>query len=70
MNHGAKSKCDGSWSSTCISQVPHVVSNTLAYAFTTALGGGPNVCGKCFKLRLDGTGKYESKVNHKKLRGK
>ena len=69
-DHGAKSKCDGGWSTTCISQIPRVVNDREAYAFAAAPGGGPNVCGKCFKLTFDGTGKYETKMNHQKLRGK
>ena len=70
FDHNARSKCDGGPSTTCISQVPHVQSSNLAYAFAAAPGGGPNVCGKCFKLTFDGQGKYETKTNHQKLRGK
>lgn len=69
-DHGAKSTCDGGPSMTCLSQMPQVVSDSLAYAFAAAPGNGPNVCGKCFELKFDGRGKYETKGNHQKLAGK
>ena len=58
-----KSVCDGGNSMTCLNQMPQVVSISLAYAFTAAPGNGPNVCGKCFELKFDGRGKYETKGN-------
>lgn len=66
----ARSKCDGGPSTTCLDQIPMVVNSNLAYAFAASPGNGPNVCGKCFELTFDGRGKYETKLNHKKLQGK
>ena len=50
--------------------MPMVVSDTLAYAFAAFPGNGPNVCDKCFELTFTWQGKYESKLNHKKIAGK
>ena len=69
-DHSAKSMCDGGPSTTCLSQMPQVVSDNLAYAFAAAPGNGPNVCGKCFELTFTGQGKYETQVNHQKIAGK
>ena len=69
-DHNAKSMCDGGPATTCLSQMPMVVSDNLAYAFAACPGNGPNVCGKCFELTFTGQGKYESKLNHKKIAGK
>ena len=66
----AKSMCEGGPSTTCLDQIPIVVSDTLAYAFAACPGNGPNVCGKCFQLTFTGQGKYETKMNHQKLAGK
>ena len=69
-DRSAKSMCDGGPATTCLSQMPMVVSDNLAYAFAACPGSGPNVCGKCFELTFTGQGKYESKLNHKKIAGK
>ena len=66
----AKSMCEGGPSTTCLDQIPIVVNDNLAYAFGASPGGGPNVCGKCFQLTFTGEGKYETKLNHQKLKGK
>ena len=66
----AKSMCDGGPSTTCLDQIPQVVNDNLAYAFAASPGSGANVCGKCFELTFTGQGKYESKLNHKKIAGK
>ena len=66
----AKSMCDGGPSTACLDQIPQVINDNLAYAFAASPGGGPNVCGKCFELTFTGQGKYESKLNHKKIAGK
>ena len=66
----AKSMCEGGPATTCLDQIPMVVNDNLAYAFGASPGGGPNVCGKCFQLTFTGEGKYETKLNHKKLQGK
>lgn len=66
----ATSICDGGSASTCTSQIPIIVNENLAYAFAAvpAVNGGQ--CGKCFALEFTGTGKYETKNNHKALAGK
>ena len=66
----AASKCDGGPATTCLDQIPQVVDSSLAYAFAASPGGGPNVCGKCFELKFTGEGKYETRLNHRKLKGK
>ena len=66
----AKSMCEGGPATTCLNQIPMVVNDNLAYAFAACPGNGPNVCGKCFELSFTGGGKYENKLNHKKLSGK
>ena len=66
----AKSMCEGGPSTTCLDQIPIVVNENLAYAFGASPGGGPNACGKSFQLTFTGEGKYETKLNHKKLAGK
>ena len=66
----ARSMCEGGPATTCLSQIPMVVNDNLAYAFAACPGDGPNVCGKCFELTFTGVGKYETRLNHKKLAGK
>ena len=66
----AKSMCEGGPATACLDQIPMVVNDNLAYAFAASPGNGPNVCGKCFELSFTGEGKYETKLNHKKLSGK
>ena len=66
----AKSICEGGPATTCLDQIPMVVNDNLAYAFAASPGNGQNVCGKCFELTFTGEGKYETKLNHKKLAGK
>jgi hypothetical protein len=66
----AKSMCEGGPATTCLDQIPQVVNDNLAYAFAAAPGAGPNVCGKCFQLTFNGQGKYETKLNHQKIKGK
>ncbi len=61
--------CSGGQGTTCTSQVPIIVSDKLAYAFA-ATPGNDATCGKCFALTFTGTGKYETKANHKALAGK
>ena len=61
--------CSGGQGTTCTSQMPIIVSDKLAYAFA-ATPGNDNTCGKCFALTFTGTGKYETKENHQKLKGK
>ena len=65
----AKSMCEGGPSTACLDQIPMVINDNLAYAFA-ASPGGSNVCGKCFELTFTGEGKYETKLNHQKIKGK
>jgi len=66
----AKSMCEGGPATACLDQIPMVVNDQLAYAFAASPGAGANVCGKCFQLTFTGEGKYETKMNHQKLKGK
>lgn len=67
---GAKSMCDGGNSGTCVSQVPIIVNDNIAFAFAAVPGSAGGECGKCFALEFTGKGKYETKNNHKALAGK
>ena len=68
----AYSMCDYGPATTCISQSPFVESgcSTMGFAFAKVPGGGPLICGRCFELTFTGEGKYETQLNHKKLKGK
>jgi hypothetical protein len=68
----ARSMCDGGPSTTCLDQIPFTIDgcDELGFAFSSVPGNGPNVCGKCFLLEFTGEGKYETKLNHRKLKGK
>ena len=69
-NNSTKNVCqEGGQGATCTSQIPIIVSDKLAYAFA-ATPGNDNTCGKCFALTFTGQGKYETKTNHEKLKGK
>lgn len=62
--------CVGGQATTCLSQIPWAVDDTLAYAFAAAPGGAENRCGKCYALTFDGKGNWENSVNNAKLKGK
>ena len=68
-NPNESSMCDGGRSTTCLSQIPFTIKgcDNLGFAFGAVPGAGPNVCGRCFLLSFTGQGKYETKLNHKKL---
>ena len=68
----ARSMCDGGPATTCISQVPFTVSgcSNIGFAFAAVPGASFSFCGRCFELSFTGEGKYETKLNHKKLKGK
>ena len=53
----AASKCDGSPSTTCLSQIPFTIEscNELGFTFAAVPGNGPSVCGRCFLLEFTGT---------------
>src|SRR5574344_1083668 len=64
-----KSVCDGGTAGTCMSQIPIVINDNLAYAYAATPAGGSD-CGKCYLLTFTGTGKYSTDANQKKLKGK
>ena len=68
-NPNESSMCDGGRSTTCLSQIPFTIKgcDNLGFAFGAVPGAGPKVCGRCFLLSFTGQGKYETKLNHKKL---
>ena len=56
---------------TCFSQIPFAINDTLAYAFGAVPGANSaGTCGKCFELTFTGEGKYETHLNHQKMKGK
>jgi len=63
---------NGSAAYTCWDMVPHVINDTLAYAFA-ATSMEESHCGKCFQLQFDG-GDYfnpgRSRDTHRALKGK
>lgn len=72
-DYNAQSVCSGGGSAaTCLSQVPFTVNgcDKYGFAFAAVPAGLGGACGKCFKLDFTGTGKYETKLNHQKLKGK
>ena len=71
-DYNAVSKCDGGPATTCLSQIPFTIDgcDNIGFAFGAVPGAGPNVCGRCFLLEFTGTGKYETKKNHKLLANK
>ena len=68
----SRSMCDGGPATTCLSQIPFVASgcSNIGFAFGAVPGAGPKICGRCFELSFTGQGKYETKLNHQKLKGK
>ena len=42
----------------------------IGFAFAAVPEPGPKICGRCFELSFTGEGKYETKLNHQKLKGK
>jgi len=66
----ATSTCNSGSAGTCVSQIPMVVNDNLAYAYAAVPAKDGGQCGKCFALEFTGKGKYETKANHKALAGK
>ena len=64
------SVCSGGGLMTCTSQIPIIVNDSLAYAFAAVPAADGGSCGKCYALEFTGKGKYETKANHTKLKGK
>ena len=71
-DYNVASMYDGGPSHTFLSQVPFVLDGCpdVGYAFGAVPGAGPIVCGRCFLVEFTGQGKYETKKNNKKLKGK
>lgn len=67
---GDQSVCSGGPAAVCMSQIPVVVNDNLAYAFAAVPASNGGQCGKCFALEFTGEGKYESAAPHKALKGK
>lgn len=66
----AGSMCDGGNAGTCVSQIPQVYNDTIAFAFAAVPGSAGGKCGKCFDLAFTGKGKYANDNNLAKLKGK
>ena len=64
-----KSACDGGSAGTCLSQIPQIVNDNVAYAFA-ASPGGENDCGRCFLLEFTGEGKDGNNARVRALKGK
>jgi hypothetical protein len=63
---------DGSPSYTCWDMAPHVINDTLAYAFAATPSNESN-CGKCFQLQFDGDDHYNlgtPRDTHRAIKGK
>ena len=67
---GGQNICAGGQQTTCTTQMPIIASDKVAYAFAAVPASSGGQCGKCFALTFTGTGKYETKANHKALAGK
>ena len=68
----AKSVCYGGPASAYFSYFPFNVDGCteIRFAFAAVPLAGPNICGRCFELSFTGEGKYETTLNHQKLKGK
>ena len=68
----AQSVCTGGSAATCTSQIPFTISgcDNIGFAFAAVPAADGGKCGKCYQLTFTGTGKYETKANHKALVGK
>lgn len=64
-----KSACEGGTAGTCLSQIPQVINDNVAYAFA-ATPGGENDCGRCFMLTFNGEGKDGTNARSRALKGK
>ena len=64
-----KSACDGGTAGTCLSQIPQVINDNLAYAFA-ATPGGEGDCGRCYLLTFDGNGHDQNPARNKALANK
>lgn len=71
-NGSGGSVCDGGSNAACLSQIPFTVDGCteMGFAFAAVPASNGGQCGKCFQLTFTGTGKYETKENHKALAGK
>jgi hypothetical protein len=67
----ARSVCNGGNAMTCTSQHAFTVNgcDNIGFAFA-AVPAFASACGHCYELTFTGKGKYETKMNHQKLKGK
>lgn len=63
------SACDRGTAGTCLSQIPQIINDQVAYAFA-ATPGGENDCGRCFMLTFTGEGKDGTNARSRALKGK
>ncbi len=63
------SACEGGTAGTCLSQIPQIINDQVAYAFA-ATPGGENDCGRCFMLTFTGEGKDGTNARSRALKGK
>lgn len=70
-DYSARSVCDGGTAATCTSHIPFTKDGctNIGFAFAAVPSNSP-ACGRCFELTFTGEGKYESKKNHRNLKGK
>lgn len=70
-DYSARSVCDGGPAATCTSHIPFTKDGctNIGFAFAAVPSNSP-ACGRCFELTFTGEGKYESKKNHRNLKGK
>ena len=66
----SKSMCEGGPATTCLSQIPFTINGCDNIGFAFAACPTTNACGRCALLEFTGEGKYETRENHKKLKGK
>ena len=71
-DHNTQSLCSWGSSTTCLTQRPFTIDgcNELGFAFASVPAGNYGSCGKCFALEFTGEGKYETRNNHRALKGK
>lgn len=62
--------CTGGTVMACLDQSPIIINDSLAYGFASAPSEEYEVCGKCYELTFTGAGKYETRDNHRKIKGK
>ena len=68
----SQSICEGGPSTTCLSQIPFTIKgcDDIGFAFAAVPTYIDKICGKCFLLQFNGSGKYESRKGHTLLKNK